>query len=84
MEILNKLINEVNSRLTHQELTVEFEKIAHELLENFIIVKEGHKYAIREIEFYYHGEGYKDIREGAKTWTLTIKRTCPAGQWWFH
>lgn len=69
-------LKEILSVTSEVESQGHFEKIASELMRNYIICKGNKKYRIVEIEFYRFSSDNPDV--------ITYPRDMKAGRWFFH
>lgn len=60
-ELMKRLI-EVNKSLNESELDTLFPNLAKFFMGNYCIKSKGNKYFINEIEFYFYGANYDDLR----------------------
>ena len=81
-ELMKRLI-EVNKSLNESELDALFPKLAKFFMGNYCIKSKGNKYFINEIEFYFYGANYDDLRINKKS-TVTYPRNANAGCWYIH
>lgn len=81
-ELMNRLL-EVNKSITESELDTKFPDLAKFLMGNYCIESKGKKYFINEIEFYFYGDNYDDLRANKKS-TVTYSRNANAGCWYIH
>ena len=81
-ELMNRLL-EVNKSITESELDAKFPDLAKFLMGNYCIESKGKKYFINEIEFYFYGDNYDDLRTNKKS-TVTYSRNANAGCWYIH
>ena len=83
MEKLMKRLIEVNKSLNESELDALFPDLAKFLMGNYCIESKSNKYFINEIEFYFYGDNYDDLRTNKKS-TVTYSRNSKAGCWYIH
>lgn len=83
MEELMKRLLEVNKSLNESELDALFSDLAKFFMGNYCIESKGNKYFINEIEFYFYGDNYDDLRTNKKS-TVTYSRNAKAGCWYIH
>lgn len=83
MEELMKRLLEVNKSLNESELDALFPDLAKFFMGNYCIESKGNKYFINEIEFYFYGDNYDDLRTNKKS-TVTYSRNATAGCWYIH
>ena len=50
----------INLKIESDEIESDFERIANDLLNNWILHCEGSKYRITELEFYYQNDFHED------------------------
>ena len=81
-ELMKRLI-EVNKSLNESELDALFPNLAKFFMGNYCIKSKGNKYFINEIEFYFYGANYDDLRINKKS-TVTYPRNANAGCWYIH
>lgn len=81
-ELMNRLL-EVNKSSSESELDIKFPNLAKFLMGNYCVESKGNKYFINEIEFYFYGENYDDLRTNKKS-TVTYPRTAKVGCWYLH
>ena len=85
MEKLKKRLTEVNKFLNETELDALFPDLAKFFMGNYCIKgKKDKKYYINEIEFYFFGDNYDDLRTSKKESTVTYPRNAKAGCWYIH
>lgn len=83
MEKLMDRLLKVNKSMTESELDAQFTDLAKFLMGNYCIESKGNKYFINEIEFYFYGDNYDDLRTNKKS-TVTYARNSKAGCWYIH
>jgi len=81
-KLINKLV-EINKSMTEAELDAKFSDLAKFFMGNYCIVNKGKKYFVNEIEFYFYGENYDDLRTDSNS-TVTYARNSKAGCWYIH
>lgn len=81
-ELMKRLIK-VNKSLNESELDALFPNLAKFFMGNYCIKSKGNKYFINEIEFYFYGANYDDLRINKKS-TVTYPRNANAGYWYIH
>ena len=85
MEELKNQLGKVCKDLTKEELDRLFPELAYLFIKNYGIQAKGCIYLLNEIEFYFYGPNYDDIRKDSKTQqTITYKRNSEAGCWFIH
>lgn len=81
-QLVNKL-SEVNKNMKDTELDAKFNELAKYIMRNYCISINDKKYFMNEIEFYFYGNNYPDLRENSNK-TVTYQRSSNAGEWFFH
>lgn len=83
MEELKNRLLEIHKSMNESELDTKFSALAEFIMGNYCIESKGKKYFMNEIEFYFYGENYDDLRMNKKG-TVTYPRTSEAGCWYIH
>ena len=84
MEELKKILESIVPNLDKRELDSRFPQIAEFLMKKYGIESRGEIYLLNEIEFYYYGHLYDDLRIGSSKTRITYERNAPAGFWFIH
>lgn len=84
MEELKNELESIVPTLSKEDLDFRFPQIAELLMKNYAIESKGKLYLLNEIEFYYYGYSYDDLRIGSKKTHITYERTAFAGCWFIH
>ena len=79
--LLNKL-NEIYKLESHKEIEAQFDEVAKEILNNYLLKINSNKYRITEIEFYYNDECSINNHPDPYIYKDNIQQSC--GKWYFH
>ena len=73
----------LDANMNTKDIEDRFEQIALMVFESFAIQKGEKKCLFKEIEFYFYGANYDDLRINKKS-TVTYPRNANAGCWYIH